>query len=249
MSLLISIYTEVLWRPLFNGLILFYTILPWQDIGLAIILLTIVIRAALTPILWKAQKAQRDLARIQPEIKKIQEQFKQDREQQGKALMELYAHHKVNPFSGCLLFLFQIPIFIALLHVFQNGFDASQLDYLYSFISRPDTINPESFGILDLSQGDIRIGIIAAITQFIQTKLTIVKQPPSEQHPFARALQTQSLYLFPALILFWSYSFPSALTLYWTVMSIFGIVQELVARRIARNKVTISDQRSIKGNK
>ena len=120
------LYNELLWRPLFNGLIFFYTVLPVADLGIAIIALTIIIRTILAPVLWKAQKAQKELQIIQPEIKKIQGQFKNDKEGQGKALMELYARHKVNPFSGCLLMLIQFPILIALLNVFQN-FDASRL--------------------------------------------------------------------------------------------------------------------------
>ena len=160
------LYNELLWRPLFNGLIFFYTILPFADLGVSIIMLTIVIRAILAPVLWKAQKAQKDLQLIQPEIKKIQSQFKNDKEGQGKALMEIYARHKVNPFSGCLLMFIQFPILIALLSVFQN-FDASRLAYLYPFISHPGTIHTISFVFLDLEKVNITLGVIASITQYI----------------------------------------------------------------------------------
>ncbi|MEK9195438.1 MAG: YidC/Oxa1 family membrane protein insertase, partial [Patescibacteria group bacterium] len=224
------LYNELLWRPLFNGLIFFYTIFPFADLGVSIIMLTIVIRTILAPVLWKAQKAQKDLQLIQPEIKKIQSQFKNDKEGQGKALMEVYARHKVNPFSGCLLMFIQFPILIALLSVFQN-FDVSRLVYLYPFISHPGTIDTISFGFLDLAKGNIPLGIVAAITQYIQSKMTMIEQPKGSENSFAKSFQMQSLYIFPVLILVWSYTFPSALTLYWTIMNIFGIIQEIIMRK------------------
>lgn len=231
------VYTQVLWQPLFNGLIFFYTIFPVQDLGLSIIALTIVIRGILAPVLWKAQKSQKDLQLIQPEIKKVQDQYKNDKEGQGKALMELYARHRVNPFSGCLMMLIQFPILIALLHVFQN-FDASYLSYVYSFLPQPDSIRTMSFGFLDLAKRDIPLGIIAAVTQYFQTKMTMVIQPEGSQSSFAKSFQTQTLYIFPVMILIWSFKFPSALTLYWTIMNVFGILQEIIMRRIeARKKI------------
>ncbi len=229
------LYNELLWRPLFNGLIFFYTVLPIADLGVSIIALTIIIRTILAPVLWKAQKAQKDLQLIQPEITKIQNQFKNDKEAQGKALMEVYARYKVNPFSGCLLMLVQFPILIALLHVFQN-FDTSRLSYLYSFIHHPAMINTVSFGFLDLAKGNIPLGVIAAVTQYFQIKMTMVAQPVSSENSFAKSFQTQTLYIFPALILVWSFKFPSALTLYWTIMNVFGIVQEIVMRRMQARK-------------
>ena len=236
MGFLSIIYTEVLWRPLFNGLIWLYISLPVRDLGLAIIMLTAVTRIVLAPFLWKAQKAQKAMGRIQPEIRKLQEKFKNDREGQGKALMGLYAQHRVNPFSGCLVLLVQFPVLIALFQVFQSGFDTAQFSYLYSFVSRPEGINPISFGIFDLSLGDWRLGIAAGLTQYVQAYLSMSTKPSETPAGFAKMLQTQSLYVFPVLVFAWSFIFPSALTLYWTAMNVFGIVQELVAARLRRRE-------------
>lgn len=218
---------------MFNGLVFFYTALPWQDLGLAIVALTVVIRILLGPFLWKAQKAQKSLAAIQPEIKKLQERFKNDREGQGKALMELYAQHRVNPFSGCLLMIVQLPILIALFQVFQKGFDPAELKYIYSFISNPGALNSISFGLIDLARGNIYLGVFAALTQYLQTKLASPAAAPADgKKDFAQMLQWQTTYIFPALILVWSYTLPSALTLYWTVLNILGILQEIIMKRI-----------------
>jgi len=235
MSFFYSLYNEALYRPLFNALVGIYQALPVQDLGLAIIILTVAIRLVLTPILWKGQKAQKTMALLQPEIKRIQEKFKSDREAQGKALMELYATNKINPLSGCLLALVQLPILIALFHVFQRGLDPAQLQFLYSFIPGPGVINPVSLGILDLSKGNIYLGVIAAVSQFLQMKLSLPSGVPKQGgKDFASIMQKQSLYIFPVVILVWSYTLPSALTLYWTAINLFGIVQEIIVKKFAK---------------
>ncbi len=230
MNFFTFLYTEVLWRPLFNGLVFFYTVLPGQDLGLAIIALTAAIRLVLAPLLLKAQRAQQRLALLQPELKRIQEKFKGDREGQGRATMELYAAHKINPLSGCLPLLIQLPILIAVFQVFRGGFEPSALGYLYSFIENPGALDPISFGILDLSRGNIYLGVAAAATQYLQTRLAAPPPSGSGGGDFAKALQWQTTYFFPLLILFWSYSLPSALTLYWTTLNFFGILQEILLK-------------------
>lgn len=232
MNPIVFFYNEFLWRPLFNGLVFFYTILPGEDVGLAIIALTLTIRFLTMPLLQQTKKSQNSLAKIQPKIKKIQEQFKSNKEAQSRALMELYARERVNPFSGCLVILIQIPVLLALFQVFQQGFDPQHLSFLYAFVVNPGHIDPVSFGILDLSKGNIYLGVVAAVTQFVQTKLTGTVSPlTSEKSDFSRALQWQTLYVFPAIILLWSYTLPSALTLYWTVLNLFGIVQEFLTKK------------------
>ncbi len=236
MNIFSLLYTEVLWRPLFNGLVFFYNILPGHDLGVAIIALTIVMRLVLAPLLWKAQAAQKKMALIQPELKRVKEKHQGDKEAQSKALMELYATHGVNPFSGCLVLLIQLPILIALFQVFNSGLDAVSLGYTYGFFSRPEVFNSVAFGFLDLTKGALWLGVIAAATQFFQTKLSA--PPPSPDGgtggDFAKALQWQTTYFFPLLILLWSYSLPAALTLYWTAMNLFGIVEQLILRGEAK---------------
>lgn len=225
-------YNEFLWRPLFNALVWLYGVLPASDLGVAIVVLTVLIRAALSPLLARAQESQRRMAGIQPHMKRVQEQFKHDREAQGRALMALYAEHQVNPFFTFLALAVQLPILIALFQVFREGLDPSSLTYLYSFVPHPEVLKSVSFGILDLTKGSITLGLVAAATQYWQTKLiTPPQQPGAGKKDFAAILQWQTTYLFPGLILVWSYTLPSALTLYWTAMNAFGIVQEIVSRR------------------
>jgi len=235
MNFLYLLYNEVLYRPLFNALVWLYGVLPVHDLGFAIIVLTTVIRILLAPFLLKAQKTQAALSRLQPEIKRIQETMKNDREAQGRAMMELYRTHKVNPLSGCLTVLIQLPVLIALFSVFQRGLETSELSRLYSFVANPGTLHAISFGFLDLTKGNIYLGIIAALTQFLQTRLTM-PLPDSSANSFSKTLAWQTTYILPILIFVWSFKFPSALLLYWTILNILGILQELLVRRFSAHR-------------
>lgn len=232
MTLLYLVYNEFLYRPLFNGLIFIYGFLPGHDLGITIVIFTLLLRIILTPLIWKSQIAQKSMASLQPEIKRIQESFRENKEAQGKMLMELYAKNKVNPLSGCLMLLVQIPVLLAIFHIFQNGFEVKELKNLYSFISNPGVINSISLGFLDLSKGNIWLGIPAAVLQYFQTKISMPQASGMGQGgDFSKMLRLQSLYFFPAIILVWSYTLPSALTLYWTVFSLFGILQEIIFKK------------------
>ncbi len=235
LNLFLSAYHEVLYRPLFNGLIWLYGILPWQDLGISIILFTIIVRFILAPLMIQGQTAQKKMAALQPQIKKLQEQFKNDREAQSKALMELYAQNNINPFSGCLTLLIQLPILFAIFGVFRHVADPEQLKILYSFVHNPGSINPIAFGYFNLTKGSIYLGVPAALTQFLQTRMTLPQAPASGgENDMARIMTWQLQYFLPIIILITSASLPSALAIYWTVFNVFGIVQELIMRKMGK---------------
>jgi YidC/Oxa1 family membrane protein insertase len=247
MGFLSPLYHEYIWRPLFNGLFFLYAMLPGNDFGVAIVVFTIILRIILLPLHWKARMAQQSLASLQPEVKRIQEKYKNDREGQGRALMELYAEKKVNPFSGCLPLLIQFPILIALFQIFRSGLDPTFLIHLYSFLPHSISINPIAFGFLDLSKGNIILGFFAALSQFLQMKVSTPPPPTGGKDDFSAIFQKQSLYLFPFLVLMWSNWLPAAITLYWTVLNIFGIVQDTILSRIAKKR-TLSAADTSYGN-
>ena len=132
MDLLITAFNEILYRPLFNILVLLYNIIPGDDLGIAIIVLTIGIKLVLYPLNQKAIKSQKALQELQPKIKEIQKKYK-DKTQQAEELLKLYKEAKINPFSGFLPLLIQIPILIALYKVFLgiNGNQLNWMDYMF----------------------------------------------------------------------------------------------------------------------
>jgi len=232
MEILITLFNEILYRPLFNGLIWLYNIIPIHDLGIAIIALTILIRFLLYPLSKKAIQSQKALTKLQPEIKEIQKKYK-NKEEQAKAMMALYKKHKVNPMAGCLPILVQFPILIALYRVFFTGLDPNNLNGLYSFIEIPGTLNLMFLGIIDLSQRSIFLALLAGFLQFIQSKMIMPKIMSGQNSKnlkiggldFSSLMSRQMTYFMPIITIFIAWGLPAALPLYWVVITLFGIAQ------------------------
>lgn len=235
-----NLFNEIFYRPLFNGLVFLTSIVPWHDIGIAVIVLTILVRIAIFPFMHRSIKTQVKMRELEPELKKIKEEFKDKKDEQARRTMELYKQHGVSPFSGCLMLLIQLPILIALYQVFWKGLDLAGPN-LYSFVTTPEFIRMEFFGVIDMATGSLLLALLAGISQFIQMKLANPpglpvsnKKGKSFQDEFARAMRIQTTYVLPVFIAFISYRFPAAVALYWTTANIFGIVHEGVVRMKAR---------------
>ncbi len=239
MDLIVTIFNEVLYRPLFNALVWLYNIIPGNDLGVAIVVLTILIRFIFYPLSKKAIQSQKAISVLQPKIKEIQKKYK-NKEEQAKVMMELYKKYKVNPMAGCLPILIQLPILIALYRVFFSGLNPETLDILYSFIQRPDTLNLMFLGLIDLSQRNIFLAVIAGFFQFIQAKM-IMPQGAAKQKSksggldFSSMMSQQMLYFMPIITIFIAWNLPSALPLYWIVITIFGVVQQYFTKNEIKN--------------
>ncbi|MEK9147672.1 MAG: YidC/Oxa1 family membrane protein insertase, partial [Patescibacteria group bacterium] len=170
---MIQLFNIILVNPLFNFLVYIYDIIG--DIGIAIIILTLIVKIILFPLTKKSIKSQRELQILQPKIKEIQEKYKKDKQQMTQEMLKMYKKHKVNPLGGCLPILIQLPILLALYQVFRKGFDSSSLDFLYSFISNPGIINPFFLNIVNLAETSLILAIIAAAAQYFQGYFMQVK--------------------------------------------------------------------------
>lgn len=226
-AFLINIFDVFLYRPLFNSLILIYNYLPGHDFGLAIILLIIIIKCILYPVSAKAFHSQRAIQKLQPKLQEIQKKYKDDKEKQNKEILDLYLKEKINPFSGLLLVLIQLPILIALYKVFWKGLQPEELVNLYSFIINPIHINPTFLSIVDLSKPSILFAILAGIFQFWQTKMLMPPaQHQSKEIDVNSIMQKQMIYFFPIITVVILFKLPSALGLYWTISGILSILQQ-----------------------
>ncbi|MFC1701101.1 YidC/Oxa1 family membrane protein insertase [Patescibacteria group bacterium] len=233
MSLFISFFNTFLYRPLFNGLILIYNVVPGHDLGIAIIILTVLIKLIFAPLSKKAIQSQKAMTEIQPKIKELQKKYKDNKEEQVKEIMALYKQHKVNPMSGCLPLLIQFPIIIALYKVFLHGMDGGQLSVLYNFVSRPQTLNVMFLGIVNLSSaGNIILAVLAGGFQFIQTKMMMPNKKQSQNKSASGGLDmmgsmmNQMTFMMPIITVYIAWKLPAALALYWIVFTVFGIVQQ-----------------------
>lgn len=222
-----NIFYTALHQPLFNALIYIYNILPIKDIGLSIIVLTIIIKFVIYPLNTRAIKSQKKLAGLSPKIKEIQEKYKQDKAAQGKATMELYQKEGINPLGGCLPLLIQFPILIALFRVFMAGFEPETMEGLYSFITNPGLINTVFLGIIDLTNPFWLIAILAGVLQFLQVKMTTPKID-KKQKDMASMMQKQMQYFFPAFTILILFQLSSAIGLYWIVTTVFTILQQKI---------------------
>lgn len=232
MELIITIFNEILYRPLFNGLIFLYNVIPGQDLGVAIIALTVLIRLLLYPLSKKSIQSQKAMSKLQPAIQEIKKKYK-DKQEQAKATMDLYQKNKINPMSGCLPILIQFPILLALFRVFYTGLNPEKLDALYGFIQRPDILNLNFLGLIDLSERSIFLAVLAGIFMFIQSKMMLpakkaqaAKGPKIAGLDFSQIMGQQMTYFMPLITVFFALGFPAALPLYWIIITLFGIAQQ-----------------------
>jgi YidC/Oxa1 family membrane protein insertase len=236
MDFLILLYNEILYRPLLNALVLLTGFVPGHDVGIAIILLTILIRFILFPVNHRSLITQIRMKQLEPEINKIRSETKDKTQEQGKRIMELYKNHGVSPFFGCLTLLVQLPILIALFKVFSDGlsFDGA---ILYSFVPALEFTQLKLFGLLDISKTSIFLSVLAGVSQFFQMRLAMPNIPKggkSMREEMGRAMAIQARYVFPFLIFFIAFRFPAALPLYWTVTNLFATVHEGFVRKRAQ---------------
>jgi YidC/Oxa1 family membrane protein insertase len=227
-----EIFRTVLVHPLLNLLVFFYNYIP--DIGIVIILVTVVVRLLLFPSFHKSLKHQKALTNLQPKMDEIREKYKDDKERQAKAMMELYKVHKVNPLSSCLPLLIQLPILLALYKVFMQSLNGDALVGLYSFIRVPESINPMFLGFINLEHKNIAMAAVAGILQYFQGRLS---QPKVKSKDMTQQIMMQqTMYMFPIMtFILGATLLPAGLTLYWIVTTLFGIGQQYyILRKEAR---------------
>lgn len=243
----------LLYQPFVNSLIFLYEIF-FHNLGWAIIVLTVILRAILIPLTLPSLKAAKKIKELTPEMEKLKKKYGNDRQQLAKAQMELYRQHGANPAAGCLPQIIQLIILVALYQAFINVLKANgdvvarlnQVLYPSLRLSEGTIINTQFFW-LDLAKPDVfhlpglalplpgLFLILAALIQFISSKMMQpavmeaqkeAAKTENKTDDLGAAMQSQMLYLFPLMTIFIGYSFPSGLILYWFVFSLFTAIQQ-----------------------
>ncbi|MBI4272583.1 membrane protein insertase YidC [Candidatus Uhrbacteria bacterium] len=236
-----DIFNQIFYQPLFNLLIVIYSFVPGNDLGVAIILLTVLVKLILAPLSWKQIVAQKALQDLQPKLEEIKKEHKDDKQALMQAQMKLFQEHKINPLSSCLPLLVQLPFLIALYYVFVNGLKTESFSMLYGFVPHPETLNTTFFGFLSLTETkNILLAIVTGAAQFWQAKMLMTKKPPkvpgSKDETFATMLNQQMLYVMPAFTALIVYQFPSGLGLYWLTQSVLSVAQQHLFLRFQNAK-------------
>ena len=232
--MLSSIWDTILYKPLLNALAFLVSIIPGGDVGVAVIVLTILVKIILFPLSQKSIESQAQMNLLAPELNKIKTSGK-SKEEQAKLTFELYKTHKTNPFSGCLLVLIQIPIIFALYFVFFKGLSFEN-GLLYSFIHIPESINMIFLGVIDISQKSMVLAILAGVSQYLQAHFMPKPAPTpsgstgSFSDSFAKSMHTQMKYIFPFIVAFIAYSISGAVALYWITSNIFMVGQQIYVK-------------------
>ena len=224
------LFNTFLFSPLLNLLITIYNFLPYKDLGITIIILTILIRLLLYPLYRKSIKSQKALQDIQPKMQEIQEKYKDNPEKKALELMKLYKENKVNPLSSCLPLLIQLPILIAVYSVFRTGISTDTFVNLYSFVKQPGALDAMFLGVLDLTKPHIFLAVLAGIAQFAQTKMLMSKKQPkvegSKDENTMSMVNKQMTYIMPIFTVIIGSKLPGALTLYWFTTTSLMVVQQ-----------------------
>jgi YidC/Oxa1 family membrane protein insertase len=223
-----SLFTTIIYQPLLNLTVFIYNTIGVEDLGLTIILMTLVVRLAMLPLSLKTARSQKAMAELAPEIDRIKADHKGNMTAQSEAVTKLYKERGVSPLAGCLPLIIQFPLLIGLYRVFLNIFKPETLNLLYTSIPHPETISHLMFGLLDISVKNPILAILAGAVQFTQAKLSLQSQPASSQ---AAAMNKQMMYLFPILIIVIGWNLPAGLPLYWISTTLFSIGEQLYLRR------------------
>ena len=139
------LFNTTLYNPIYNLFVFLIDIIPGGDVGLAVIILTIIVKLVLFPVSLGAVKTQMKMKLIEPEIKKIQELYKDKKEELAKKTFEVYKKNKINPFSSIIILFIQIPVIFALYFAIWKGLPVIKTEILYSFVKNPSQISMTGF--------------------------------------------------------------------------------------------------------
>jgi YidC/Oxa1 family membrane protein insertase len=221
-------FTKFIYQPLLNLTVLVYGMIGFQDLGVTIVLMTILVRTVMLPLSLKAARSQRALAEIAPEMERVKAQHPGDTTAQSAAVMRLYREHGVNPMAGCLPLVIQLPLLIGLYKVFVGIFQPDVLNLLYASVPHPSTMNHITLGVLDVSAPARLLALVAGGLQFLQARLSLASQPQTTQ---TAAMGKQMAYFLPLMIVVIGWNLPAGLTLYWIVTTLFSIGEQLYLKR------------------
>lgn len=229
----------IFYTPLFNLFVGLYNIVPGHDVGVVILIVTLLVRLVLYPLMSSSIKAQKSMQELQPKLDEVRKKYATDKQAQAQAIMEIYKNNKVNPFASCLPMLVQLPILIALYLALRDGLASTNLaENLYSFVHNPGQLNPISLGFIDLSKPNIILAVLAGAAQFWQAKMMAGKMPPkgpgagAKDENMMTMMNKQMMYMMPLVtVVAGIFSISAGVMLYWFFSTVLTAFQQLILFR------------------
>ena len=235
--MLSSFFHTAIYLPIYNALAVFVSWMPAGDVGLAIILITVLVKVILFPLAVKASHTQLAMRALEPQLKEIREKYKDNSQELALKTMALYKDNKVNPFASFLVVLIQLPVILGLYWVIWADSKTGIFDpaLLYTWVHQPQVTSYVFLNIVPLATGSIVLSLLVAGTQYYLSRLMMpsapIKSGKAFQDDLATSMHLQMRYVFPAILGVISYVATAAIALYFLTSNIFGIMQELAARR------------------
>ncbi len=246
------LWNILLYHPLVNAMAFLVSIIPGGDVGIAVIILTILVKLVIFPLSQHSIRNQAAMNMLAPELNKIKASGA-SKEEQARLTMELYKKHKTNPFSGCLVLIPTIVIIIALYRVFYKGINFDPA-IIYSFVHLPSHINTMFLGIIDVGQKSLILAALAGVSQYFQAYY--MPKPPqsnsastggadSFQDSFAKSMNMQMKYVFPFIIALIVYR-SGIVALYFITSNIFAVAQQIYVKKTEKKVLDEEVDKSIK---
>ncbi|MGH7175652.1 MAG: YidC/Oxa1 family membrane protein insertase [Minisyncoccia bacterium] len=235
-----NLFHAAFYNPIYNILVALVAWMPWESVGLAVIILTILIRVILLPFTLSAARTQRAMRSLEPKLKELKELHKGDKEKEALATLELYKAERVNPFASILTLFIQIPVLLALYWVFRyEPFTTLDHARLYAFTPLPAHAALFFLGI-SVAGKSIVLAAVAGIMQYAQAVTALSGSQPASGSgagaDFQRVMGTQMKYVFPLLIAVICYTTSAAVALYFITTNGIGALQELYVRAKYKNQ-------------
>jgi YidC/Oxa1 family membrane protein insertase len=245
---MIAFFHTILYVPIYNVLIYLVGIAPHGDVGLALIGVVILVRIILLPFTLSMTHTQKAMQTISPEIKAIQEKYKDDKENLAKETFALYKKYKINPFASILTLFIQIPILFTLYFIVRaKGLYHADTTLLYSFVHAPAVMSPVFLGVFLISSPNIILAVLAGLSQFVYAYWGIPATQPAKttstpttpgtmQEEFGRAMTLQMRYVLPLFIAFIAYT-SGAIAIYFVTSNTIMLLQYLIVNRGKKTQV------------
>lgn len=244
---MLNILQAIFYDPLYNGLILLLQLFPGMDMGVAVLIFTVLVKLALLPFSVKAVKTQQQIKTVQPEIDKIKDEYGDDKQTQAMKMMEVYKERDIKPFSGFFLILVQLPIVFSLYYIFlRSGLPEVSQEVLYPFVTAPETIDIMFFGAVNVTEPSLLLAVLVGVTQAIQSRISF--STPGEDNKdtedetddsamsfgdqFKKGLGMQMKYVLPFVFAFIAYKLSAVIAIYWATSNIFHIFQEIFVKKV-----------------
>lgn len=230
-----ALWKNFIYKPILGLFVVLLNFIPGGSLGIAIIILTAIVKVLLLPLSLKASKNAILMRKLQPKIDAVKIKYT-DRNTQALELMKVYKEAGVHPMSGFVSLLIQIPILIALYQVLGASFANTVMPF---GLTTPININSMFIGI-DLMSKSMVLAILTGAAQYFMARITTANQPASTsddmQAQLARSMQVQMKYVLPVMMVFLSYATNGALSLYILVSTLLAILQEVLIKRYYANR-------------